>query len=973
MADSSPSLSARLWGGLPLVGRGAELGRLLQLLDRLETGSGAMAVISGEAGIGKSRLVTELAGQAEKRELAVLSGTCGRRRPAPYAPVLEALADRHGERLASLLAGLGSRGQPVTNLLRGGRLTKRSCLAERLGGPAGIYEALMTLLRAAHPQGAVVVVLEDLQWADRATVDFVNHVARRLDRIPVFLAVTYRSGETAARTELSEVVSPSSPRATERIELAPLPLTGTGELAAALLGNDVQPPLAKELHEWSGGNPFFVEELLRDAASRGALRLSSSGWAGQLLAPGTCPGPVALWLRSRLEELAPSARDLLSTAAILGAGEELGLLLAAAESRDPLADLDQLEVAGYLGPDPQSPGRYRFRHPLIRAVIAEQLSLSGRRYIHDRVANALAAFRPEGVAERAAHLVAAGRSQDAVPLQLAAADLALEARAYADADATYAAVLPQVHGPDRGLALCRRGEALRHLGHCVQASALLSEGIGLLEAAGREKEAAVGRLLLGFVAFELGDVPASIHAWERAKVTLEAMGASEALALAYVFVGASRVLDYDPDTALPLIERGLALAEQVDAPAVRAWALNFMGGARVLTGAPGEGLALLDRSRELGAELGLDLVVLRAAQNGGCLRLWALRAQEVEAIVVAAAPWAPGAVGEVSLQHVRAMALAALGKLGRACTLAQAARRLALDSGLGMYVQFLDYLLGQVLADLGRLGEASTHLRGSLDDLLRQEVADRASAQIAYFLASGDPTAAREVARAALGATQGGALEPMLAARAAEAFYAAGSVGDLDSLSALVDSDRCVAGTVWADQVLGRHQLVAGDPEVGRRLAEGAARGFGAAGYRLEEARCHALAAHGAAVSDPNRGLERLARALAMLDQAGAYGVRSAVERAAGRYGLATPASPSPEPNVTARERQILALVAQGRTDAEISVALTISPRTVSSHLDRIREKTGRRRRSELTRLALELSLVPGRPPDGVTNQPGRN
>jgi DNA-binding SARP family transcriptional activator len=427
----------------PFVGRTDELGVVRSALDRALSGITEVAVISGEAGIGKTRLCAELAGEAVTRDAVVLYGRCNEDPVGSYEPFAEALARRVREwpLLATLAAPAAA---PLLPGLDGDRVpSPRDPQSERLR----LFEAAADLLEAAAgDRPGVLLILDDLQWADRSTLVLLEHVVRSRPECRLAIVCTYRGLEPQDRvrdslTELERV------RPVARVRLSGLQTADIGRLAEEWAPGSGR-HLAVALVERTDGNPFFVLEILRhlrDASVPAQLSPAGLDYAGT-------PSGVRDVVNQRLARLSPDARAVLLHACVIGREFDVALLecLAGPELDVPVV-LQEAATAGVVEEMSDAIGHYRFSHHLVRQVMYDDLTPTLRARHHLRTGEALEAL----VADRAGHRIAelahhyasaaaAGGVVKAVRYASLAGDHALSVLAFEEAAGHYR----------RGLGLC---------------------------------------------------------------------------------------------------------------------------------------------------------------------------------------------------------------------------------------------------------------------------------------------------------------------------------------------------------------------------------------------------------------------------------------------------------------------------------------------------------------------------------------
>jgi DNA-binding CsgD family transcriptional regulator/tetratricopeptide (TPR) repeat protein len=415
-----------------LVGREHELERGVQAVDLSLAGRGRLVLLSGEAGIGKTRLAEEIAAVAAQRGARVTWARAADPDTSPsyglWRLVLTGLGDnrQQGENLWSLTFGAPSPGAPGSDsdIARDQRFA--------------LFDAVRGYLdQAARPSG-LVVVLDDVQWADEPSMLLLAHLVRQLAAMPVAVIATWRVPGESASPVLQALAADS---ATERLDLGGLSIGALEELLAAS-GYPSLVRQAEGLLADTGGNPFYIRELVRAQAEQPAAR-------GQL----TVPASVRDVTGQRLARLDPASQLALSAAAVAGGEFSVGVvaLMLGVPALTLLGTVDRCIAAGFLTPA-ERPGEFRFAHALVRAAVVDRLTSAERRRWHDAAADAIAAFHQDRVgphlAELASHLVHSSMPGDRIRAVLAceaAADVAAEDLAFEEAARLYREALATGH------------------------------------------------------------------------------------------------------------------------------------------------------------------------------------------------------------------------------------------------------------------------------------------------------------------------------------------------------------------------------------------------------------------------------------------------------------------------------------------------------------------------------------------------
>lgn len=448
-----------------LVGREEQLFALEDALLAAHRGESRLLALGGEAGVGKTRLATELAKSADRLGWNVLWGGCSEAElPVPYLPVVEALGNylstqdigQVGEslgaarrELAQLFPQLGM-DEPVAPVGDPGQAKLR------------LFEAVVGLLASAARDQGLLLILEDVHWADSATRELLDHLCRRLTSMRALLLLTYRSDELDRRHPLAPLLQSWRRSGTaELISLTPLDRNEIAEVISAILdGEPVEPEFHELMYARSEGNPFVVEEMLREVIDRGITQGATDGWQRRALEQLGIPDTVRDTILLRFARLDPDEAEVLQAGAVLGRTFGYRILLASSgASEDAVHRALEVGVAQQLL-DELTDGGYRWRHALTQEAVSTEMVLPRRQALHGRAADALIAAGGSALVV-AGHLLGAGRFQEAVPVCLQAAADAEASLAFADALALLERALPHVQEPlSRAQVLCRMGRLL---------------------------------------------------------------------------------------------------------------------------------------------------------------------------------------------------------------------------------------------------------------------------------------------------------------------------------------------------------------------------------------------------------------------------------------------------------------------------------------------------------------------------------
>jgi tetratricopeptide (TPR) repeat protein/transcriptional regulator with XRE-family HTH domain len=380
-----------------LVGRGGELNQLRDLWVRVQQGRGHLALISGEPGIGKTRLAREMRVVAQLNGAVVLTGGCYEyEAAAPYLPFVESLrAWTEAQPSGLLRERLGAAAPEVAKLVpeieaRLGPLTPNPPLPpneERLR----LFDNLARFFQSLAAVRGLLIILDDLHWADQGTLALLHYLLRRLRDARVLILAAYREVELDRAHPLSAaLVEWNRERLATRVALGRLSVEETGAMLAALFGQTtVSPELAEAIHHETEGNPFFIEEVVKSLIEQGEIYRVEAGWDRKAIAELTIPQSIKDAIGRRLNRLSTGCVDVLHIAAALGKVFAFGELAAVAGvNEDQL--LNALDEAGAAQLVRAEAGEaFVFTHDKIREVLYEELNPIRRRRLHQRIGEGL--------------------------------------------------------------------------------------------------------------------------------------------------------------------------------------------------------------------------------------------------------------------------------------------------------------------------------------------------------------------------------------------------------------------------------------------------------------------------------------------------------------------------------------------------------------------------------------------------------
>ncbi|WP_433380774.1 helix-turn-helix transcriptional regulator [Streptosporangium sp. CA-115845] len=936
-----------------LVGREEELDRLVAAVSQPPV----IVVLEGEAGIGKSRLLAEMAARPELADRLLLGGGARRiREPFPLGPLVEALRGT-GDLLAR--AELS----PVAGALRGLLPELASVLPPALESPddraAERHRLFRGLIEVLGALGPVVLVVEDLHWADEQTVEFLAYA---LSVLParMSMVLTYR-GEEAGALVREATRRPADSVLHEHILLRTLDAAQTGELAAAILGESgVTADFGAHLYELSSGLPLAVQELMALLRQRGALiRLRSGRWARKAVAELDVPQGVRDSVRERVARLPESACAVAEAAAVLQVPVRLEDLarVGGLPKAETVAGVDELLVSGLLV---EQAGTVAFRHVLTAQAVYGAIPLGRRQELHARAAAAVRGLEPVPLGQEAHHLRQAGRLSEWVE----AAEQAAEQASELGDDAEAVRILEDVlrHAP---LGPGRRGRLAVRLGWAAAQVLRPPEVIDLLSQALESEQPGPLRgqlhFLIGLLQERLGEDPG---VQRRAFAAAVGDLADRPELAAWLMAGLGRPMDPGVPLAEHIVwlDRALETVPAIGDPVEEVFVLG-----KVATSLEGYGdprwVGLTEEVRRRTGDRPRhrqEVAAYRSIAENACL----VGNYEVADELLRAAM--RGAAGEESsrepLSRCRLVALLLACCRGRWDGLEQETALLLDEYGGRPFDRLSAETVAACLALAhGELDAARRELPEVVGNALVLGAYELLPLSVAGFLrlstASGEAGAALAAAEAAVAVWDTKGLWPM-AVRAlpalAEAMEAAGRPDEaaelVDRLSARLDGlDAPMASAALPHA---RGHLTAGDAAAAAEFLTAAA-GYDLLGAPYEAAQARELAAGRLfAAGDPGAG-EPLREAMTAfqdltarwdLDRAAQLARRHRVT-VKGRY---SGGSQGYGADLSPREREIAEMAATGLTNREIGQRLFVSPRTVEKHLGAALRKLGLRSRAAL-------------------------
>ena len=862
-----------------LVGRESELSALEDALLKALRGDGSVVVVGGEAGLGKTRLTAELIHRARSLGAPVLSGACSEAEISlPYLSFLEAIGNHLGDLdLEAVRSELGGAVQELAQLfpqLGSGQAQAGDAVQSKLR----LFESILLLLRHVAGPAGLLLVLEDLHWADPATRELLDYMTRRLRSTKVLIVATYRTEELHRKHALLPTIQGwRRSGQVEVVEVGPLPESSIGDMLCAIFD---QEEVSLEFQQFvlarTEGNPFVVEEMLKEAIDRGDIFRTAEGWDRKEVRDLRLPPSVRDGILLRVERLDEVDGQVLSAAAVVGRSFDVGLLTATTRlpEEEVVSSLQRCVLHQLLEEDAHASATYRFRHALTQEAVYEDMVTPRRQQLHGRVVDILIE-RDRPPTELANHLLLAGRGPEAVVMCERAALEASRTIAYRDAAELLERALPlALTDAERGRLLCLAAEARWNNVQPGIARKLLVEGIPLLESAGEAAAAAAQRLLLGRCHWELQRSDLARQEFEFALATLEPMGPSEALATAYVRLAGLATFNSRWEEALELCERAVEIAQSAGAERPLAWAWIFGAGALVSAGRWQEALDQAKRGFELALQRGFWFQAGNAVFNMTWMSVHLGRGAEARFWLAKASADLPEGLVVSWLGYLEGLTGVHSGRLEAGLESVRAAQQVSEETGQEKNAWRCRVVHAHILAELDRGAEAAEILPPLSSRVDTQDAIYDTTARIRTALALRDPAGAVEAARNAnLSASQFGSPADAAAQAtiALEPDFIRAAVAELPVLGDTLGFPRYLTA-------LGAAELAGGDAVKAITTLGRAVESFRREGFLLDSWHASLLLARAEVAGGRSEAAQ--ARLVALSSEAGAAGAALAVRLA---------------------------------------------------------------------------------------------
>jgi len=974
-----------------LIGRQAQLHELDEHLDQARSGAGRLVFLVGDAGVGKTRLLREFAGKVRAaRDIVVIEGYCYDEQPAPpYGPfvdALQALVRQRGPDAVAQVAGAWAAG--LAPLLP--ELELPLSAPHPAGDPQSekrrLFEAIARVLRAIAQHG-LVLVLEDLHWSDQSSQELLAYLARAIERDPILILASYRGDELHRRHPLTHLVAQlTRERRYHEVRVPPLARDELAGMLDATLGRPLPGALVEALYERTEGNPFFAEEILKALIENARLdALIAAAGRGHHSAQLDIPLSLKESILNRTADFDSTTAEVLNYAAVIGRRFDFELLhkltgLAEDELLRSIARLIERQLV--VEERGAAEDRYAFRHALTREAIYDDMLGRERRMRHRAVLQALDELysddRDAVVDQLAYHSLQAKELGQAGQYARLAGDKAIRMHASREALAHYETALELLETDDpreKAELFDRLTEAAWSLADTNLQARYMQEAQRLYAQLGDRRKVGDISSWMSWIAQLQGDMEAAFAHARTAIKLLESEPPGPELAMAYCSLSRLYMLTRRPHDSIDWSEKALHLADALGDEDVRANTLQNIGMSLVQLGETRRGTVHLEQALDLAKRAGPHRTVARAYINLGFI-LYAAgqlkRAAEIAREMIAFEheyDIVPGT--EWSILGIAQMRL---GQWDQAHE--------SLDRGIRV---------GELVEPAARLfaipEKAELLLRqGRLEEARRLESVLPACEKHGVFWNLGNLSSALARTRLALGDTSQAvaimdrcvaawreigplvSTEPALSS-GVEVYLRAGRA---DSAHELLDALATIAGRADSPFSLAHYDDTRGlfaahegrHAKAAEHFRQAAARWqamdapFEEAVARRRLAESLLLTGDAAAHEDARH---ELGEARAVFEHLGAPLELAAADALIENYGLApqpTRTARARKGDLTPRERQVIALIAQGDSNRQIAEALTISEKTAEIHVGNILGKLGLTSRAQAAVYAVEHGLV---------------
>lgn len=565
-----------------LSGRADEMTRLQSIWERTAPGQQQIAVVTGEPGVGKTRLVLEFA-RTIANQATVLVGRCDREALVAYAPWIAIfhwmIRATPAQDLRQQLVGVEAASELakiVPEIATRIHVGEARASATPDGRRYHLFEAGTQLLAAASQRAPMLLILDDLHWADPGSLLFLRHMIRSTRDAAICILITHRNDVPEWSAEFRDLVESLRREHTpERIALTRLSDDDVSDIVEAWIGRSAPPSLTRLVARHTEGNPLFVVEMLKHLDELGTLTARTEWERPLMLADVGLPDGIRQLIGRRLERLSATTRRLLTIAAVMGREFRLSVIEGLVDlDEDAVLDaMDEALTAGIVTEEPGTPGNFSFAHTLIRETLYISITAARRVRLHHRIATALeqqSSSSDSRLAELAYHFGQAAvykSAEKALDFATRAGDRAVATLAFESAAHWYEMALRSVDfiSPNQDAAAKRfdlhvkRGKSFFAVGQWGPAKNAFEAATSLLDPTEQEKRCAL-LVRLAETAFWLMDVPSLRTFASEAQVLADRVARDDLWADAQAWLASAMVSDGDVLAAVHMDHAALARA-----------------------------------------------------------------------------------------------------------------------------------------------------------------------------------------------------------------------------------------------------------------------------------------------------------------------------------------------------------------------------------------------------------------------------
>ncbi len=985
---------------LPFVGRERELQEFDTALRHLEDGESAYRLLCGPSGIGKTRLANEFEARARRAGVVVRRGAAF---PVDYGVPFALWAEAFLPHLRELDEA------SLATLTRGGGDVLRRMFPGLVGGSEGTHESvpgdflartqwvLGDLLRGMASRRPLLIILEDIHWAGESDLELLHFCLRQLRDTPISWLCTYNTDLSSLRPEfgspqrwLHELAGGGETR------LAPLAPKAVDELVTRGFGTaeDLTADFSGWLHERTGGNPFFIHEVLKASVANNSLQKRDGTWVGWESRPTDVPASIGEAITGRLGGLGKGAKDVVGIVAVASPRSTFAIVAAICSMEEDLIleAIDELREHGFLLEEERDGDvAYAFSHPLVREVVYDSVGLTRQRVVHRRVADALRAAGGDGedrLEELAHHYALALGTEvepDALELLVRAGRLAFHRRAGAEAVRLLEAARERVQRVDparrRDWAWASGldetlGQAYRRTGDFANAGRLFRDALDAADGDGDMARVAAMRRQLGQLASWKGDHDGAIEEYRAGEAAAQISGDRNAEAYIKLLLGVSLQALGNEEAARSHMDTARELAEGAGDPGLLGRVHQGLVVLNIWSGRAEEVRKHARAAIELSASSGDIRVAFRShsalAMMEGLLGDTATMEQHLEECTrIAAELRSP--VFDLWTLEVRIEHAAASGDWERGIALGESALSRAISHNNPALLARVSVWLGLIYLGRGDIDRgkelidhawalAQSHPKGSAEIHV---VLPAYIGRVAYHVAVEEYEEAVAIGDEGITIAENTGYLIWAVHRLTPFVLEAHLwLEDLEQARAIAKRMRDLTqrldhrlGKAWLQAFEAIEAWKSGDTERSLDLFAEAAEALEAIPMMYDAARVRRLfAGRLAELGRRDEALEQLRRCH---DAFEAMGARRELSKARGMFRELDARPPlvqseSGAAGLTSRETGVARLVAEGKSNKAIARTLSISPRTVSTHLSNIYEKMDLGNRGELSAFVRE-------------------